>query len=95
VTERNFDLGEVRLENGGELMERIEQQFLVFREAASFLSVAGEALANGVVRHYWSSFLSKAINPIYGDFEVNNSLSLLGTPSQTHHDRAKLGASGR
>jgi hypothetical protein len=88
------DLREIGLENDRELLEGIEQQLLVFRETALFFPAASEALANGVVRHYRSSFLSKAINPIYGDFEVNNSLSLLGPPSQTHHDGAKLHASG-
>jgi putative ABC transport system ATP-binding protein len=38
---------------------------------------------------YRSSFFSKAINPIYGDFEVNKSLPLLGPPSQTHRDGAR------
>ena len=94
VSERHFDLGEIGLENGRELMESLEQQFLVLRKTALFVPVASEALANGVVRHYRSSFLSKAINPIYGDFEVNNSLPLLGTPSQTHHDGIERGASG-
>ena len=85
MTEGNFDLGEVGLENRGELMKRFEQQFFVLGKTAGLFVPAGEALADSVVRHYWSSFLSKGINPIYGDFEVNNCLSSVGTPSQTRH----------
>ena len=89
MSERDFDLGEIGLENRRQLMERIQQQLFVFREAVFLVSVAGEAIADGVVRHYWCSFLSKAINPICGDFEVNNRMLAMGTTSQTHHKRAR------
>jgi len=57
VRERDFDLREIGLENRRQLMERIQQQLFVFREAVFLVSVAGEAIADGVVRHYRCSFL--------------------------------------
>jgi len=93
VTERNFDLGEIGLENRRQLMKRIEQQLLVLGEAVFLLAAAGEPIADGVVGHYSRSFFSKAINPIYGDFEVNNCVLGMGTPSQTNYKRARAACS--
>jgi putative ABC transport system ATP-binding protein len=91
VAERDFDLGEIRFEHGGQLLESIDEQLFVCSERVLIFAAPGKPLADGVVRHTKVLFLSKAINPSYGDFEVNRYLLAMGRHSQT--DTAGLFAS--